>query len=196
MTDPNATSTVIAITDHARRLVRRLPWRLRRTRTVALLEAIACKAIQPFEWWVVDLLVARLVDTSTGVHLDRWGSIVGDTRRGLTNPTYRVFVLARALINRCDGARDSILEILSIVTAPSTVRSVPLYPAGVSYVIHRDRLLDDPIRDRVRAILEEVTPAGVTIEAIETVEGSAYYLENLGDPDDVEYPETILARVL
>lgn len=142
-------------------------------RLVALLKAFGT-VVQDAEDTLFDVLMGRVLDDATGAVLDRWGAIVGEARDGLGDEDYRRFVKARTLVNIGDGTVDELIAIWQIITGPSrVVRYLPMYPAGYTLQVARTSFMSEVMRRRVRRMIEEARPAGVTSELIEALVG--YY---------------------
>ena len=161
-------------------------------RIEALVRAIGA-GVQALEEEIFTLIVARTLTASTGAQLDQWGSVVGEPRGGLPDSSYRLLINVRAFANRSRGSNDQLIEIAQITTAPSEVRQVDMFPAGLQINIRRDTLMSERRRGRVRRLLKDVKPAGVALLVVESV-GGGFGFE--GNPDAGGYNQGGYARVL
>lgn len=132
---------------------------------LALLKTFTTEA-QEIEQSLADLDTAFDPATAEGSQLDVLGEIIGEARAGKTDADYRIFLLARLLINRSSGTVPQILELFSLVGGAGTVAEISqYYPA--SFVLY---LVPGPdyafSAESYRKLLNEVTPAGVRSDLI------------------------------
>lgn len=189
-----ASTEISYIADHEDRAWRRLLSQDHmKPRLVALAKSIGA-VVQEAEDTLFDVLTGRLLDNATGAVLNRWGAIVGEARDGLGDEDYRRFIKARILVNIGDGTVDELIAIWQVITAPSLhVRYMPMYPAGYHMHVVRQAFLSESVRSRVRRMMEEPRPAGVTTEMVEAVVG---YLGYESDPYAVPPSSGLFARIL
>lgn len=135
-------------------------------RVQALIAACA-GGFQAIEDTGFDLLVSTTLSAATGWALDQWGVVVGEPRRGLDDGNYRRFIEARILANLSEGTTDDLIRVFGIIAGPGEVEHWALYPAGFGLSIQRTEPLSDEMRDRIRAFMEEIRPAGVDMTLIE-----------------------------
>lgn len=88
------------------------------------------KGVQTTEDSLFDLLNNRSIQTAFGIQLDYIGKIVGIKRGGRSDASYREAIQLQILINTSEGTPDDILEILSLITNATIVKSFPHYPVG------------------------------------------------------------------
>lgn len=88
------------------------------------------KGVQTTEDSLFDLLNNRSIQTAFGIQLDYIGKIVGIKRGGRSDTSYREAIQLQILINTSEGTPDDILEILSLITNATIVKSFPHYPVG------------------------------------------------------------------
>lgn len=74
------------------------------------------RQVQLLDDAIYDVIVARLIDRAVGAQLDQIGRLVGERRKDRDDPTYRIFIRARILINRSNGTTPELLAILALVT--------------------------------------------------------------------------------
>ncbi len=160
------------IPDHPARMVRRFLFQDRSKPRIAALAGALGEGSQLHEDQSMDLLTGRLLHLSTGIQLDRWGAIVGETRGILGDTDYRRFIQARILVNICKGTSDEIIAIWKLVMDSNLVRlTLPGAPAFFSLAAIRSEWLTEGLRRRVRRIMADCKPAGVAMELIEALPG-------------------------
>ena len=135
-------------------------------RVQALVRACA-GAAQEIEDIGFDLLVSTTITAASGWVLDQWGAVVGEERGDLDDEDYRRFIEARILANLSDDSTDRMIKIFEIVAGPGEVRHFDLFPAAYALTIKRNSPLTGAIRSRIRALMEEIKPAGVGLTLIE-----------------------------
>lgn len=116
------------ITDHEARGVALLIERYRKPLVSALLRSWLAE-VQAVEDALWQVLTQRAINNAVGAQLDVLGRIVGQSREGMPDTTYRLWVTVRALVMRSNGT----VAELSVIAKKLT--SVPLkleeyYPAG------------------------------------------------------------------
>lgn len=139
-------------------------------RIVALAEAMGAGA-QLLEDTLFDVLLTGSLEAANGVTLDMIGRVVGEVRGPLEDEDFRRFINARILVNVCKGSIDELLAIWALVTAPSSVRYLTMYPGGYTLQAVRKTWLTEPSRRRIRRMMQDARPAGITTEYIEALEG-------------------------
>lgn len=188
-----ASTDLVYVADHARRSARRLlsqDWD--KPRMVALAEALGA-GTQGLEDVTFDLLIGRRLEAATGAQLDQWGSIVGEARGAIDDRDYRRFIEARILANISKGTVDDVLGVWERVTYPANIRYQAMYPAGFKLYAVRPKWLAPRMRRRIRRIMEDVRPAGVTLALIEALGG---YFGFEGGEASAGYNVGKFARVL
>lgn len=138
-------------------------------RLMALMAGCA-RGIQELEDITFSLIVSRSLELATGAQLDQWGRLVGEERLGLVDAEYRRFIEARILVNRCNSTTDELIVIWEKITG-GTVRHRDLFPAGLQLETVRPRFLEGPTKRRVRRMMVDVRPMGVTMLRVEALAG-------------------------
>lgn len=123
-----------------------------------------------------DIALHTSLETATGFDLDRIGAIVGEARQGRSDERYRLWVRARALLNRSAGRVDDLLKILRLILpAEATIeyQDIPDRDAE-AYFTSSGVSIDSP--EQVQAILREAVGAGIQLffTASETPEGDLF----------------------
>lgn len=114
----------------------------------------------------------RMLDTAEGAQLDQYGRVLGQPRDGLGDEDYRALLGIRILANRSNGQADVILRVVAGLLGADRLTA-----NGVEYTQHGTaeyrvswEAEDATGADRlalVEKILDEITPAGVAVTAIE-----------------------------
>lgn len=165
----SGTTTIVHVGDHADRAVADLLFVHRqRTRIVALVRALAA-GVQLLEDPAYDFITGWNVNLVSGDALDVFGVIVGEQRQGLDDATYRRFIQARIKANVSDGTRDELIEIWQLIMDADVVRYFDAFPAGFALLAYRSTFLDETVRVRARAFMQDVKPAGVAMDLIEAL---------------------------
>lgn len=160
----------------------RLPTRYQNAAKVQGLVKSIAELFQPIEDTTIDLITQRTIANATGVHLDRWGAVVGEPRSGASDLVFRRFVNARILTNRSRGTAPEIARIVALLTGSTDVRILEsdLLPMAfsVTYVIS-DRNTE-ATRTRIRRQVAQAKAAGVNGHWV--AEAPAGYFGFSGDP--------------
>ena len=161
-------------------------------RIVALVQAFG-QGSQVLEDICIGYLLGMLMGYAIGDQLDHLGSIVGERRAGLLDAEYIRFIQARILVNRCSGTPTDMVQLLELVTAPSTVHYHDMFPGGFTLYAHRSSAMPDAIKNKVRRLMRDAKPAGVAMVLIETIPG---YFGYDGDPDARGFDVGRLSRLI
>lgn len=137
-----------------------------KARFVAFARALGVGA-QDLEDDAFDLLVGTTLGNASGDALDQWGDLVGEYRQGLADGPYRGFIRARIQANRSAGKVDELIRIFQSITAPSTVVSQEFYPKHLTIRAYRPGFMEERWRNRVRAMMQAIKPAGTFLELVE-----------------------------
>lgn len=78
-----------------------------------------------------DVIQKRLLPNATGVQLDVLGKLVGQSRDGQADDTYRLYINVRIIINRSHGRRPAVMTILQMLEG-ARFEYGEAYPAAVS----------------------------------------------------------------
>lgn len=100
--------------DHIALALSRLPDRLRRTRFIALVTAIA-RSRQRFEDTLIEIMAQRSIERAVGPQLDRIGALVRQERDTPDDVVYRRRIRAKIAVNRSSGLIDDLLRIARLV---------------------------------------------------------------------------------
>lgn len=94
----------------------RLPWQYRgeQPRLQAIQESLLDR-LQSLEDVAINVMANRWPLTAIGVQLDTCGKIVGQARGEMTDDEYRVFIIAKILVNKSKGRASEIGEILDLM---------------------------------------------------------------------------------
>lgn len=107
--------TTEKITDHVQQGLDRLPEQLKGKTNFEDFLSIFLEPWQKLEdaWW--DLFTLRRLDTAFGIGLDVLGYIVGQSRNGLEDETYRRYIRARIAANRSNGTIPELINIAELI---------------------------------------------------------------------------------
>ncbi len=159
--------------DHESAALSRLPGVLRNQLHVRRLMMAMCKGVQAAEDLVWGVYIGTRLGLAEGASLDRWGALVGEPRGSLLyDSDYRAIIEARILANRCDGTVDSMMQVMRTALAPvDCIEHFDLFPAGFQMQAAREEWMSEERRGRVRAILDDIAPAGRVAVWVEAVFG-------------------------
>ena len=174
-------------TDHAGVAITRLKSQFIGCPSIEALVRALGAGVQALEEDIFTLIVARTLTASTGAQLDQWGSVVGEARGGLRDEAYRAMINVRALANRTGAFTDELIQIVQLLTEPSTVLELPMYPAGTQFWVIRDTFMSARRRSRVSRTLQSTKGAGIAVRAVESGPGSLRLASMvLSRPTDIE----------
>lgn len=147
-------------------------------RWASVLAALGAEA-QRAEDLLFGVLSGTLLDNARGHALDQWGDLVTEPRGALTDDhVYRRFIRARILASRSAARPGELATILTLLTEPESIRYVPIYPGCFVLVIVRREWLEEPIRRRVRLLMEDAFPEGRVGYIVEALLGYFGFAED------------------
>lgn len=138
----------------------------------AFMRALGTSLLDGAEDVIAYLIDSRTLDQAEGVWLDQYGAIAGVAREGLDDDEYRLLVGVRLEANRSEGVPLSILRVVAqlLPDADGSIVYRNGSPGTAEYVLEWEvstALTDSDWLDRVRDLVEEMTPAGVSVRLIE-----------------------------
>jgi hypothetical protein len=101
--------------------------------------------------------------TAVGVQLDTLGRIVGQTRQGLADAAYRLFIVGRIFVNKADGRWPEFFELLDILGYTETMAGYEYWPAAFELA---STSVDYPTQ--AGDLLFDMKPAGVVLHWVNT----------------------------
>jgi hypothetical protein len=113
------------------------------------LEAVAFEAIRQ-----------KAIDDAEGVQLDGIGQIIGQPRNGADDPTYRLRLKARILLNKSSGTLPQILDMFRLLVPEATGFDLAqLFPKSFRLEVE-GAILSDADAAELGRILTSAAPAG------------------------------------
>lgn len=99
----------------------------------------------------------RAIDLAIGVQLDKVGEIVGESRQGRDDETYRQAIKFRIFVNVSKGRPSDVYTATKTLTQADDVQYLESYPATV-YMYSNGYMVSDDIPPAV----QEVAPAAIS----------------------------------
>lgn len=106
-------ATIDYISDWQKKLRKRLYQQFRTKVTWQALADMLAAQFQDLEDAAQSVLSIVSIDDSEGVQLDQIGALIGQPRLGATDATYRRYLKARVLVNRCTGTTPLIYGVFN-----------------------------------------------------------------------------------
>lgn len=133
--------------------------------------------------WAV--LESRLIDNAVDSQLDVLGKLVGQRRMGLDDDTYRLFIKARALVNRSKGRGPDIIGLCTLLFGEFNTLLVEMYPASFVIETAAASPLTPALAGQVRQIARLIAAAraagvGSSIHYTEEDEAGLFEFSNSG----------------
>lgn len=85
--------------------------------------------VQSLEIAIFDVIELRLLDNATDAQLDTLGALVGETRQGRDDSTYREAIRLRIRVNRSQGRAEDVIQVAKIATDDNFTYT-EVFPAG------------------------------------------------------------------
>lgn len=128
---------------------------------------IFAERIQVEESLAYDVLVDRLLANASGAQLDQYGTIVSESRDGLTDDEYRRVINAKILTGkRLSWTRNNLLEIINLVTGAEIVRIIESFPAGIGVSIVVNPELSEDSKLRTVRLIRQAKGEGIQLEYV------------------------------
>jgi hypothetical protein len=135
-----------------------------KTRLVAVLTALIEPAVE-LDAVLTSLITQRTIYAATGYLLDEIGKIVGQTRGGLNDDSYRRYILARIAANKSRGFVEELITIARLILNDDGVRIVvEQYQTASVVVTLEDKAVSSALADIIIGFLRESVAAGVKLE--------------------------------
>ena len=117
---------------------------------------------QEIETMFCDLNEKRIdINNSEGEQLDQIGTIVGQTRQGLTDEFYRILLLAKIAINVSNGEPERIISIAKLLTNAEFIHYINHRQHDIS--IGSDGVINPLTADFILRALQRATVASVRV---------------------------------
>lgn len=120
------------------------------------------ESLQSIEDVSIDVMCNRWPLTAVGVQLDILGKIVGQERGEYTDDQYRLWILARILVNRANGRIEELIDILEALDV-TDIKVKEYYPAGVMISV-----AGTPYGQDMGVLINEAKPGGVQLHWVYT----------------------------
>lgn len=124
----------------------------------------------------------RLIDFAELAQLDVIGRLVGEERRGATDPVYRVFLRARIKTNRSEGTIADISEIVEALIPGIDFRCNDVHPLGIA--IDLDESPADPVRVLLMLLDAKAGGVGLSLVVPTTDPDHWFCFNSVGDESD------------
>ena len=138
--------------------------------------------IQSLEDVAVEVLVGRWPLTAIGDQLDTVGTIVGQERGERTDDQYRVYIVAKILVNKSKGRVSDIGQILTTMGVP-TITIMEHYPAELLIFVAG---IDD--LENIGPFVAQAKPGGVAFHWVFSPEdaGDVFAMASTLGADEVD----------
>jgi hypothetical protein len=117
--------------------------------------------LEEVEQGFLQLLNERGISSAIGNQLDLIGKIVGESRLGRDDETYRDALYLRIFINNSEGTPEDVLAALKLITQATYVNMWEHYPASVHLLTN-----GTSIPNNLAETLKNVVPAAVSLPRI------------------------------
>lgn len=108
-------------------------------------------------------LYGRLdIDGSSGIQLDRIGTIVGQERLGLADAEYQLFIKAKIAVNVSEGDAERIISTWKLMTGADQVVLYEAFPAEVD-LYTESSILTPSLEPLALELIQNVAAGGVRV---------------------------------
>jgi len=99
----------------------------------------------------------RWIDTAIGKQLDGCGYIVGESRKGRDDDSYRKAIKFKVFVNTSNGTPNDLITGLKFITTPDNVQYIEQYPAtAMMFTDAAD------VDSNVHNVIQDISPAGIS----------------------------------
>lgn len=120
--------------------------------------------VQTLEDQFDNLILGRWLDNVSGDLLDKFGSIVGQDRFGLSDDDYRILIYIQIGRNNSEGRISDIANIYQLITGATKVHLVEAFPASIYLLSDGD--IEESKANFIYEKLSEILSAGVRLDNI------------------------------
>lgn len=168
---------VTQITTHSEDAKKRLLFQYQGKANIeGLLDSLGGQQIQDLEDILFDISGRLDINNSIGVQLDGIGKIVGQARNGQDDPTYRLFLKAKAGRNVSEGDINRVISIWKIITSGTVIRVDEFFPGEIE--LFSDVPLAPELEQIGFALMQDVVAAGVRVVATPVSPENAFGFED------------------
>ncbi len=122
---------------------------------------------QDLENALQQLFTERGIDVAVGTQLDIIGKLVGQSRNGLDDDTYRRYVRARISTHRSAGTMSDVLKVSDLVIYDDDASYLIRAVSNASFIIEvRGVVVDATLADVLFQMLRNTVSAGVRFELV------------------------------
>ncbi len=182
----------VYIHDHVERSLENLPSQHRGKPRLEGVLSLFARQVQEVEDTAWAILQGRLLEQAVGEQLDQWGALLAVPRQGLIDGLYRNLLRAWLLILRSNGEPGRLAQIVALLTGRARVRYIPRAPAGASWFVYTDALIEAARSQLLKTYLERAIPAGVQIWTVTRV--PSRYFGFADDPQAAGWGEAVWAE--
>jgi hypothetical protein len=148
-----------------------------KTNLESLIKDLFTTQIQELEDAIIPLYTRLGIDDSVGVQLDEIGEIVGQSRLGLDDTTYRLFLKAKIGVNVSEGDIPRVIDVWKLITNATIIELIEAFPAEVD--LYYDVPLGDSLKDLAFALIQGVVGAGIAVGFIAVfIIGNSFTLDD------------------
>lgn len=158
-------------------LLKKTPSFLKNSNFSKLIEIISTLS-QDFEDEMFAFTQSIDLDVASDSLLDLLGSLVGESRSGFNDPSYRAFIKARVLSNISKGTIEEIKSISDIVYLGEKTLVVPVYPAAYILNVWTPSYLYSNIpqrNEKAYELLINATGCGIEYQSLTIVPEIGYF---------------------
>lgn len=167
------------IINHVTRALARLPAQYKDKARISGIVATLAEHAQSLEDSYQALFGGRTVEAAVGVQLDGMGQIIGLARAaGQSDELYRESLRIRIVQNLNQATPEEFIAAAKFFLVADVVNFQELFPAAVS--VFSTTVILPADRDRIRAFLQRLLPAGVELAAFGHFESVTPFLFDTG----------------
>lgn len=163
------------------KILRYTPALFQRPVTLALLRAAAA-SLDEAEAARKSIALGLVMETATGLMLDRFGDLYQVPRGSFDDDEYRDILIAFRAAHASHGEREALIRVLLAVLSARRVITIEAWPAGISFEV--DGAVTTPERVRLMWLaLDRAVNSGITLVGVRaTPDPDAPYFGWRDDP--------------
>jgi hypothetical protein len=169
---------IAKITDHVAQGLDRLISLYQAAVNIPKIITILLEEVQVFEDLAYDVYLALLLDTSFGDALNRLGKLVGASRRGLADATFKEIIRITDNANTGRGFPEQIAFVATSLTGADSTQYVQAGTANYRLNIYISAPIDPAIIDIFNEIMLLMRPSGVGLGDIVEVESDSFIFDD------------------
>lgn len=171
--------SIATISNHDEQAKNRLITQFRSKPNIDAFLGVYTTEVQGLETIYFQLLENRSIDASVGTQLDLIGTILNETREGLSDSDYRLKLIAKIAANISQGTPEDMINIYKILMQADQVELFEYFPGTIQLFASNT----EPISaiQRIKDALNRTKASGVVIDSLVVINTPPFGFAEVSD---------------